>query len=451
MAPAARELNVDGLVGPTHSYGGLSPGNLASARNRSALSNPREAALQGLEKMRLLRDLGVAQAVLPPHPRPDVEALRGLGFAGGDARVLARAAREAPGLLVACSSASAMWAANAATVSPSADSADGRVHLTPANLASTLHRSLEAATTAHLLRAIFPEGERFAHHPPLPAPLGDEGAANHTRLCADHGGPGVELFVWGRRVADAEDRRPGPRRFPARQTLEASLATARRHGLAPAGAAFASQSPAAIDAGAFHNDVVAVGDRELLLYHERAFADERSVLADLRGRLRRVCGCELAAIRIGERELSLDEAVSSYLFNSQLVRLPSGERLLVAPAESEATPAAAALLRRLVADAAVPIDAVRVVDLRQSMRNGGGPACLRLRVVLTDEELAAVVPGVLLDAALHERLAAWVRRHYRDRLAPADLADPQLLEEGRRALDELTGLLGIGPVYAFQR
>jgi succinylarginine dihydrolase len=197
--------------------------------------------------------------------------------------------------------------------------------------------------------------------------------------------------------------------------------------------------------------VVAVGDRELLLYHEAAFEHERAALAELRGKLRRVSGCELVAVRIAARELSLDQAVSSYLFNSQLVRLPSGERLLVAPAESEATPAAAAVLERLVADPAAPIDTVRVVDLRQSMRNGGGPACLRLRVVLTDEELAAVAPGALLDAFLHERLAAWVGRHYRDRLAPADLADPLLLEEGRRALDELTGLLGLGSVYAFQR
>jgi succinylarginine dihydrolase len=450
MAPA-RELNLDGLVGPTHSYGGLSPGNLASARSRSSVSSPREAALQGLAKMRLLADLGVAQAVLPPHPRPDVDALRRLGFAGTDARVLARAAREAPELLVACSSASAMWAANAATVSPSADSEDGRVHLTPANLASTLHRSLEAPTTARLLQAIFPGGERFAHHPPLPAPLGDEGAANHTRLCPEHGGPGVQLFVSGRLVADAEDPRPGPRRFPARQTLEASAAVARLHRLTPAHVAFARQSPAAIDAGAFHNDVVAVGDRELLLYHEAAFRDERAVLAELRGKIRRLCGCELVAVRIAAGELSLDDAVSSYLFNSQLVTLPSGERLLLAPAESEATPAAAAVLERLVADPAVPIAAARVVDLRQSMRNGGGPACLRLRLVLTDEELAVVSPGVLLDASLHERLAAWVGRHYRDRLVPADLADPLLLDEGRRALDELTGLLGLGPVYDFQR
>jgi succinylarginine dihydrolase len=444
---SARELNLDGLVGPTHTYGGLSYGNLASARSRASESNPREAALQGLAKMRLLADIGVVQAVLPPHPRPDVDALRRLGFAGSDARVLARAAREAPDLLAAAGSASAMWAANAATVSPSADTADRRVHITPANLAGTLHRGLEPPVTARLLRAIFPEGERFAHHPPLPAALGDEGAANHTRLGAGPGGPGVELFVHGRDGREAG----GPSRFPARQSRLASLAVARLHGLPADRLVLARQAPAAIDAGAFHNDVVAVGDRELLLYHEGAFHDEGAVLAELRGKLRRAAGRDLVAIRVGAGELSLADAVCSYLFNSQLVGLPTGERLLLAPAESAATPAAAAVLERLAADPGSPIDLVRFVDLRQSMRNGGGPACLRLRVALTGDELARVAPGVLLDPPRHELLAGWVRRHYRDRLTPADLADPLLLEEGRRALDELTRILGLGAVYDFQR
>ena len=64
---------------------------------------------------------------------------------------------------------------------------------------------------------------------------------------------------------------------------------------------------------------------------------------------------------------------------------------------------------------------------------------------------AAANPAQRLDAALHERLEGWARRHYRDRLAPADLADPQLLNESRAALDELTGILGLGSIYDFQR
>jgi succinylarginine dihydrolase len=93
---------------------------------------------------------------------------------------------------------------------------------------------------------------------------------------------------------------------------------------------------------------------------------------------------------------------------------------------------------------------VLVFDLRQSMENGGGPACLRLRVELTDAERAAVRARVLLDDALAGDLDAWIRRNYRDRLAPADLADPSLHDESQRALDELTTLLRLPAVYPFQ-
>src|SRR5438874_9593839 len=254
---AAIEINFDGLPGPTHNYSGLAEGNLASERHKSLASNPRQAALQGLAKMKALADRGFAQAVLPPHERPDMAALRAVGFAGDDSAVLRSAAKAAPQLLAACSSAAAMWVANAATVSPSADTADGRVHFTPANLVSHFHRSLEAPTTTRILRAIFADERRFVVHDALPAAaqFGDEGAANHMRF-AEPGTPGVELFVYGRAAFDPDV--PAPRRFPARQTREASEAVARRHGLAPQRTVLARQNPEAIDAGAFHNDVVAV-------------------------------------------------------------------------------------------------------------------------------------------------------------------------------------------------
>jgi succinylarginine dihydrolase len=440
----ATEANFDGLPGPTHNYGGLAEGNLASEAHKHRISNPREAALQGLAKMKALADRGYAQGLLPPHERPDVAALRRLGFAGDDRAVLAAAANTAPQTLAACSSAAAMWVANAATVSPSADASDGRVHFTPANLVSHLHRSLETATTTRVLRAIFADERRFAVHDALPAAtqLGDEGAANHTRFAADPGAAGVEFFVYGRRALDAGAE--APRRFPARQTLEASEAVARRHALAAERTLFARQHPDAIDAGAFHNDVVAVGTGTTLFCHERAFFDQPAVLEAL---ARRVPGFD--AIVVPERDVSLERAVATYLFNSQLLARADGGLLLVAPAECREDAAVAAVLARL-ASGGGPIREVLTFDLRQSMRNGGGPACLRLRVVLTDEERAAVRARVWLDAALHGELVAWIERHYRDRLAPADLADPALLEESRTALDELSRMLGLGSVYPFQ-
>lgn len=442
----ATEANFDGLPGPTHNYSGLAEGNLASEAHKLRTSNPRQAALQGLAKMKALADRGYAQAVLPPHERPDIAVLRQLGFAGDDRTVLAAAAKTAPQTLAACSSAAAMWVANAATVSPSPDTGDGRVHFTPANLVSHFHRSLETATTTRVLRAIFADQRRFVVHDALPAAmqLGDEGAANHTRFAAEAGAPGVELFVYGRPGLDAGSG--GPRRFSARQTLEASEAVARRHGLAAERVVFARQHPDAIDAGAFHNDVVAVGTGTTLFCHERAFVDQPALLATLTERVE----ADFAALVVPERDVSLERAVATYLFNSQLLARADGGLLLVAPAECREDASVAALLAQLTSSGG-PIREFLTFDLRQSMRNGGGPACLRLRVVLGDEERAAIRARVWLDDALHRDLVEWVERHYRDRLAPADLGDPSLLEESRAALDELSRLLRLGSVFPFQR
>ena len=443
-SPAPVTWNFDGIPGPTHNYAGLAHGNLAAERHAQLPANPREAARQGLAKMRALAARGFPQAVLPPHERPDVNALRALGFGGTDSEVVARAARDAPRLLAACSSAAAMWVANAATVSASADTADARAHFTPANLVSHFHRALEAPTTTRVLRALFADATRFCVHDALPAApqLGDEGAANHTRLAAP-GEAGVELFVYGR---SAFGEGPAPARFPARQTREASEAVARLHGLDPDRTVLAQQDPAAIDAGVFHNDVIAVGEETLLFCHERAFVDTPRVLDALRERL----SSALTALVVRESEVTLDEAVATYLFNSQLLARPDGRYALVAPAEAQEHARTRALIERLTQDG-TPIAEALVFDLRQSMRNGGGPACLRLRVPLTAEERAAVRGRVFLDDALAHDLEGWIDRHYRDRLAPGDLADPALLDESRHALDELTQLLAIPPVYRFQR
>jgi len=445
MATHAVEVNFDGLVGPTHNYAGLSWGNVASKSNVNAVSNPKEAALQGLAKMKKLADRGYVQAVLPPHERPHIPTLRALGFAGSDRQVLEQAAQADPAILAAVSSASAMWTANAATVSPSADTADHRVHFTPANLSAKFHRSIEHRVTGRALKAIFTDESYFAHHPALPSVshFGDEGAANHTRLCAGYGDPGVELFVYGQ--AAFNESAPAPVKYPARQTLEASRAIARLHGLDDRHAVFAQQNPAAIDAGVFHNDVIAVGNGNCLFYHELAFLDEGGVLSDIRARL---VGTELQPVRVSAAEVPIEDAVASYLFNSQLLNTPDG-MLLAVPGECREVASVSRYLDSLLQQNG-PITAVEVFDVKQSMRNGGGPACLRLRVVLSDEERRAINQGVVLTDALYERLTAWVNAHYRDELSQQDLADPMLLDEVRKALDELTGILGLGSIYDFQ-
>ncbi|TDV11638.1 N-succinylarginine dihydrolase [Paraburkholderia caballeronis] len=442
------EANFDGLVGPTHNYAGLSFGNVASQNNENSVANPKAAARQGLRKMKRLADLGFAQGVLPPQERPSIRLLRELGFGGNDAAAIAKAAKEAPELLAAASSASAMWTANAATVSPSADTPDARVHFTPANLCSKLHRAIEHEATRRTLTAIFADPARFVVHDALPGTpaLGDEGAANHTRFCAQYGAPGVEFFVYGR----SEFRRgPEPKRYPARQTFEASRAVAQRHGLADDATVFAQQNPDVIDAGVFHNDVIAVGNRGTLFCHERAFVGAQTVYDELRAKLA-ARDAPFDVIEVPDAQVSVADAVSSYLFNSQLLSRADGSQVLVVPQECRENPRVAIYLDDLVAKPG-PIGEVLAFDLRESMKNGGGPACLRLRVVLNDAERAAVAPGVWIDDKLFERLDAWIERHYRDRLAPADLADPALLDESRTALDELTQILGLGSLYDFQR
>jgi len=449
---ATLEVNFDGLVGPTHNYAGLSYGNLASMSHRGAVSNPRAAALQGLAKMKTLADLGIPQAVLPPHERPAVGALRSFGFSGTDSAVLAATLRHAPALLAAASSASAMWVANAATVTPSSDASDKQVHFTPANLTSKLHRSLEPVQTARTLRAIFSDPKRFAHHAPVPAAqgFGDEGAANHTRLAPSAAHRGLHVYAYGHRALGHPANAPRLH-FPSRQAYEASEAVARAHGVAAAQLAFIPQSAAAINAGVFHNDVIAVGHDNVLLYHENAYTRTPQVVASLRATYAALHpGHELLALRVPARRVSLADAVKSYLFNSQLVTLEPGRLAIIAPADCAEMPAVRDYLAGLVADDGNPVCAVHFLDLRESMRNGGGPACLRLRVTLTAAERASLPPGVWINDTSYPRLVAWVKKHYRDKLAPKDLADPKLLTESRRALVELTHLLGLPAIFPCQ-
>ncbi len=445
------EYSFDGLVGPTHNYAALSQGNLASMQHGNQVSHPKEAALQGLTKMALLRRLGIHLGVFPPHERPSVSFLRSLGFSGTDEAVLRRALKEAPFLLACASSASAMWTANSCTMSPSVDSADGKVHFTPANLASKLHRSIEPSFTSEILRTIFPRSDHFVHHAPLPASdsMGDEGAANHTRLCPGQKERGLHLFVFGKqqgmRLAET------PRVFAARQSKEASESIARLHGLPSGQTVFAKQSAHAIDAGVFHNDVVSVGNENLFFYHESCFENEAEVVEEMKIKWAALSKEPLVFLKVPEAEVPLSDVIRSYLFNSQLVSLGHGKMALIAPSECEEIGSVKAFLQSLESRSGGRISEVHTPRLRESMQNGGGPACLRLRVVLSEAERAAALPGVFLDDALTRRLETWVKTHYRDELKPSDLADPQLLLESRTALDELTQILGMGSLYGFQK
>ena len=444
----SREANFDGIIGPTHNYGGLSEGNLASASNEGLVASPKAAALQGLKKMKAMHEAGLWQGILPPHQRPHLPTLTRAGFSGTDREIYTKAWETAPRLMKNCMSASSMWAANAATVSPSVDTADKTLHFTPANLSTMLHRSIEHPQTQRALETAFP----FASvHPALPeqSVFADEGAANHVRLCAERGAQGVELFVYGRDGNAAP--RPG---YPARQTRQASVAIARSHGLNPARAVFALQSDAAIDAGAFHNDVVCVGALQTLFYHEAAFADTAAMQADVRRAAEGIFTPNF--VEVPSAEVPIADAIKAYLFNSMLVQMPKGKKTgdrltLIAPLETQENEATKAYCDKLTKSNG-PIGEVRYVDVRQSMRNGGGPACLRLRVSLSEDEWAQVNPGNQFSTGLYEEIKTWINAHYREELSPEDLPDPSLMEESFVALDELTKIMGLGDgFYPFQR
>ena len=409
-----REINFDGIIGPSHNYAGLSFGNLASTRNAGQVSQPRAAALQGLDKMRANLALGLAQGVFVPSPRPNRDWLSALGTTYQDCE---------PTLAAAAMSASSMWAANAATVSPSPDTSDGRCHMTVANLRTMPHRSHEWTATLAQLRIAFADTKHFQVHDPVPPAFGDEGAANHMRIASKHGEAGLELFVYG--VTGGA--------FPARQHLQACKGIARLHGLDPDRTLFVEQSEQAIAAGAFHNDVVAVANENVLFSHELAFADRGQVVSFCE----QLAGFEM--VEVPAAEVPIADAITSYLFNAQLVSPPDGEMTLVVPTEARETPSVWSWLERHVAGNG-PIRRVEVVDVRQSMANGGGPACLRLRVVA---DPATVDPRFLVDDAKLDALSEVVRRHWPVEIDNADLQQPSLVRDVEAARAALLDTLGL--------
>ena len=410
------EINFDGIIGPSHNYAGLSPGNIASANNAGAVSEPLAAALQGVEKMRANLRLGLAQGFLLPLDRPNKAWLAGLATDMASAE---------PHIRAAAFSASAMWAANAATVSPAPDTADGKCHLSAANLLTMAHRSHEWTGTLAQLKLAFADEQHFAVHGPVPPPYGDEGAANFMRLCPSHGEAGLEIFVYG--------KSGGP--FPARQHIESSKAIARAHRLDPERTLFIQQSEIAIAAGAFHNDVVAVANERVLFTHEQAFEEPEAAYAAIRARMP-----EAEIVIVPADRVSLADAVQSYLFNAQLVTLPDGGGMaLVLPTEAQSNPNVWGWLEEHVAGNG-PIRRLVPVDVRQSMANGGGPACLRLRVVA---DPATVDQRFIADEAKLDRIAGVIAEHWPDRIAPDQLGDAALVKQVQKARIALLDACGL--------
>jgi succinylarginine dihydrolase len=407
------ELNLDGLPGPTHHFGGLGYGNRASKANANSVSSPLRAGLQAIEKLKRMVDLGGVQGVLPPHPRP-------VALANGQ-RIY---------------SSSAMWTANAATVTAARDSTDRRVHFTPANLVSNLHRAVETPFTTRLLRTLFADPSFFVVHDPVVNSFPDEGAANWTRLQGPNGN-GLYIAVYGRSVGNPT---PLPPTVVPRQSREALEWIISQHGLDPSSVLMVQQAPAAVESGVFHNDVIATGFGELMMMHELAYTVP---FGDIEAAIRN----KLPSARVIEflnEELSLSDAVDSYWFNSQWVQTPDGRLVMIAPDSCRQLPRRDRLERRVL-DAGV--SEIQWMDLSESLKNGGGPACVRLRVPLDDGALASVHSGVIMNLSRLTEISSWMKRWYRDTLSAAELDSPVLHQEACDALCELGYILNLAELF----
>ena len=435
-------MNFDGLIGPTHNYSGLSDGNIASLKNSKQPSNPKKAALQGLKKMKLLMELGFPQGIFLPHERPHLGFLRDKGFKGNDKNIIASAAKKSRLLLNQAYSASSMWAANAATFSPSIDSFDSIAHITPANLLSMQHRSLETKFTYEQLNIIFHKSHFKVHNAIKPNEfLGDEGAANHLRLSSNHLKKGLQIFVYGNATNQDNSN------IIVRQSKGASELIAKMHMLDNENTFFLKQNINSIKKGSYHNDIVSLATENIFIYHEDAFEDSKQQISDLKTKLQ--SEKEIFFIEISNQEIPLEILIKSYLLNSQLVTKKDGEMALIMPEEVNEYSECKRWLEKLKGE--TPIKDLRYIDIKQSMMNGGGPACLRFKIVVTEDEFNNINPDFLLNTDLIKRLEALINNSYRDTLEIRDLTDPELINESYTILDNLTQIFKTGSIYNFQK
>ena len=430
-----KEINIDGMIGPTHHFGGLGVGNIASLASQNSIANPQAAALEGLAKMELVASVGVGQYYLPPPERPNWLWLESLGFGGDRRDALKRCLDEAPNVLSAAYSSAFMWTANAATVAPSSDTQDGFLHLLPANLCCNLHRGQEAIERRDQLQAMFSNVKNACVHEPLPSvfALRDEGAANHMRLCGTDGRNAIHVFVYGPNESQQT-------RFTPRQSELAARRVASCLRLNQRDCVFVQQTPQAINAGVFHNDVIAMSNRNMLIYHELAFENSARVVETIGQRFREKTGERLEDHCISDADLRLEEAVQTYLFNSQLLTVDSDQMDLLCPIQCVNSPSVLSLVNDWVSKEKSRIRRVSYLHLDQSMKNGGGPACLRLRAMLTESEFTELDDRFEVTNERLEKLREEVKTRYPSTLKLSDLACSDFAEESVAISKAIAGL-----------
>jgi succinylarginine dihydrolase len=446
-----REINLSGLVGVTHNYCGLTLGHTTNISFEGNETNPRQAALEALERIKMLHDRGVVQIIMPPHDRPSLFLLKRLGFSGTNQEIIQKAFKQDPIVYAGACSASSMWINSAIMATPSLDTTDGRVHFTPANLANKFHRSLEQRTNHRFLKLIFSDEDYFTVHQALPSmnALNDEGASNFMRFSPAMDQRGLGVFVYRKNAF--KPNAPKPRYHPTGQTCQASRAISRLHNMQDEHTLFVQQNPIAVDAGVYHNDVIATAHKNVLLYHDQAFLDTHKVVRKIEETYQQLYNQDLCLINVGVHEITLAEAVHTCLFNSQIIDVNETEMAIIAPSMCQQNKVIKKAIEKFVTDSRNPITSVSYVPLRDTIKNGGGPASMRLSLFLTEDEQQRILSSVIFTHELYEKLKTWISKYYREKLVPNDLADPQLMVENHSSLDELTQILKLGSLYDFQK
>ena len=260
-------------------------------------------------------------------------------------------------------------------------------------------------------------------------------------MSAQHLKPGFQIFVFGSTAFDAHHD------IIARQAEEISQAVSTQHQLDPDRVLFLKQNEQAINSGSFHNDIVSLANEEVFIFHQEAFADRVELERVLHHMKDHVKGFH--PIEILSEDISLDDLVSSYLLNSQLITVKNNEMMMLLPEEVQNHPNCMRWLDEIKSSS--PVKHIEFVDIRQSMMNGGGPACLRFKTVVNNDEFDKINKKFLLSPKKLMDLRALVSKHYRDQLNPEDLLDIKLMQESYTFLDELTQLLDLGAIYNFQK
>ena len=369
-----KQVFIDTIPGPTNHFGGHAVGNIASMNSKNNILNPQKAALEWLEKVKKVAMIGGNQFVLPPQRRPLTHKKKTLTQSD--------------------ISSSFIWMANAGLFIPRIDTQLENNQFIPANMKQSEHRNIEHPFHQYWLKKIL-KYSKCNFHKILD--INDEGSANSIRLWHKKNQCGVNIFVYGKPNA----------RYPIRQSKSSCEKiiniTKPRHYI------LLEQTKEAIDAGVFHNDVIAFGFKNTIICHEKAFSNQKQELKKLKKIFTNSLNAPLNIVEIANNSLSLNAAVKTYLFNSQVIEI-NNKFELICPIEVKENPNSYKITEKWVTNGL--FNKVHFVNIKSSLKNGGGPACLRLCLYLNDNEVKKIPTKFKLDKTKYKKISKIILEHY---------------------------------------